>query len=304
MMGMMHPKRYRTSNWTRVGFLLCNIINQCINTNSHKKIPNFFLSVVETEYFAAERGCMIEMRARALIESKCDKLALNFITEALRVIRTCTNDHLLRRTISLLQHQSLLEMYFSLLYKFKESYRLKQELEEMEVESAKEFIVNSFATIDANEAKSSKLKSSSTSSIIDSTKRSSNKQTSCAVTRLHKYHGLVSQYALQLILVRMLSGEYGLYLDNIFTALLSEWVRRNKPKDNFDELFQKLINTAVSNAVVYDCCEVLYNMVRILKILSERKNSMWFSKSYYCCCCFFRSIQMNVKQHCEYFALN
>lgn len=218
----------------------------------------------ETEYFSEERGCMIEMRARALIESKkCERLALNFLTEALRAIRMCTNDHLLRRTVSLLQHQRLLEMYFSLLYKFKESSRLKQELEEMEIESAKEFIVNSFATVDANELKNPKLQLISES--FNAKKRSSAKQTSC-VLRLHKYHVLVTQYALQLILVRVLSGEYGLELDHIFSDLLTEWIRRNKSKPNFDELFQKLINTAVSNAVIYDCCEVLYKLVSSLKI--------------------------------------
>lgn len=220
----------------------------------------FVFYLPETEYFSAERGCMIEMRARALVESKCEKLALNFITEALRVIRACTNEHLLRRTVSMLQHQSLLEIYFSLLYKFRQSSRIKQELEEMELESVKEFIVNSFATIDANAAKH--LKSQAISSTSNTPKRSSTKQTTCAM-RLHKHHVLVSQYALQLILVRVLSGEYGLGLGDIFTALLSEWVQHNKPKENFDELFQKLINTAVSNAVVYDCCEVLYEMVRL-----------------------------------------
>lgn len=217
-----------------------------------------FVCFLETEYFTAERGCMIEMRARALIESKCDKLALNFITEALRVIRMCTNDHLLRRTVSLLQHQRMLEMYFSLLYKFKESSRLKQELEDMEIESAKEFIVNSFATVDANEAKSPQLQSISES--FNARRRSSSKQTTCAM-RLHKYHALVTQYALQLILVRVLSGEYGLGLDQIFIDILTTWIRRNKPKANFDELFQQLINTAVSNDVTYDCCEVLYKLV-------------------------------------------
>lgn len=199
---------------------------------------------------------MIEMRARALVESKCYKLALNFITEALRVIRMCTNDHLLRRTVSLLQHQRLLEMYFSLLYKFEEFSRLKQELEDMDIESAKEFIVNSFATGDAIAAKYPELHQS-----VNAKKRSStSKQTSCAM-RLYKYHALVSKYALQLILVRVLSGEYGLGLDQIFSALLTEWIRRNKANASFDELFQKLINTAVSNEVIYDCCEVLYKLV-------------------------------------------
>lgn len=219
----------------------------------------FFFELTETEYFTIERGCMIQMRVQALIESKCDKLALNLLTEALRVIRTCTNDHLLRRTISVLQHQNLLEMYFSLLYKFKESSRLKCELEAMDIEAAKEFIINSFATIDANEATNPKLKPNP-QAINTKMSKTDNKQS--YIVRLHKYHASVSQYALQLILVRMLSGEYGMDdLENVFTALLTEWIRRNKHKENFDELFQKLIQTASSNSVIYDCCEILYRLV-------------------------------------------
>lgn len=211
---------------------------------------------------------MIELRARALIESKCDRFALNFVTEALRSIRMCTDDHMLRRTVSVLQHQSLLEMYYSLLWKFKESSRLKTELEAMEIESAKEFIQYSFATIDANEMKLSKFKlqtngqaaGSSTKAAMALAKRSAGIQ--ACTQRLHKYHVLVSHYALQLILVRLLSGEYGMDdLETPFRTLLTEWILRNKPKDNFDELFQKLIQTASSNAVVYDCCEILYELV-------------------------------------------
>lgn len=191
------------------------------------------------------------MRARKLIESKCDKLAMNFITEALRVIRICTDDHLLRRTVSLLQHQSLLEMYYSLLFKFKDSNRLKTELEAMEIESAKEFIVNSFATIDAY--------------VANQNQRANNtqekKRQTCA-GRLHKYHVSVSQYALQLVLVRILSGEYGTDgLESAFQALLSEWIQRNKQRDDFDELFQKLIQTAASNSQIYSCCEILFDLV-------------------------------------------
>lgn len=295
MMVMLHREQYRKSNCTKViDFYLYNFCSfafhylDSIRSDGLKCfVLNFvFFFVIETEYFSTERGCMIEMRAHALIESKCDKLALNFITEALRAIRMCTNDHSLRRTVSLLQHQRLLEMYFSLLYKFKESSRLKQELEEMEIESAKEFIVNSFATVDANEAKNPKLQSNSES--FNAKKRSSSKQTSSSsscVMRLHKYHVLVSQYALQLILVRVLSGEYGLGLDYIFTDLLTEWIRRNKSQANFDELFQKLINTAVSNAVIYDCCEVLYKLVSplskfiIFSLLFTKKFSISFQST-------------------------
>lgn len=198
---------------------------------------------------------MIEIRMRKLIESKCDRLAMNFVTEALRVIRQCTDDHLLRRTVSLGQHQSMLEIYFSLLYKFKESSRLKIEFEAMELEQVKEFIINSFATIDAYMAMTTKLKQKQKS-------QSTGKKQQSSAQRLHKYQVSVSQYALQLILVRILSGKYCTDgLDNAFRQLLTEWIQRNRQQENFEELFQKLIQTAASNSKIYECCEILYEMV-------------------------------------------
>lgn len=203
---------------------------------------------------------MIDMRARKLIETKCDKLALNFVTEALRVVRMCTDEHLLRRTVSLGQHQSFLKIYFCLLYKFKETVRLKDELEAMDVQSAKEFILNSFATVDSYAATIQRR----TQSLASNATKKKQKQTAAA--RLHKYHVLVSQYALQLILVRILSGGYGRDdLQDIFRDLLTEWIRRNKCLNNFDELFRKVIQAASSNSQIYDCCEILYEMVRHFK---------------------------------------
>lgn len=193
---------------------------------------------------------MIEMRALKLIESKCDRLALNFISEALRVIRMCTDDHLLRQTVSCRQHLNLLELYFSLLYKFKESSRLKTELESMEIVSVKEFILNSFYSIDAYLA-NQKLQPKKGHTVT------------CA-GRLHKYHVSVSQYALQLILVRFLSGQYGTDgLGTVFEHLLTEWIRRNESRTDFHDLFQKIIQTAASNSQIYECCEIIFKRVMI-----------------------------------------
>lgn len=199
---------------------------------------------------------MIEMRLKKLIASKCDEFAMNFVTEALRAIRICTDDHMLRRVVSLGQHQSLMEIYFTLLYKFKKSARIKVELEALPLEWVKEFIINSFATIDDYEATNQRLQSSHSSNAM--------KKLRPAEFRLHKYHVSVSQYALQLILVRLLTGEYS--NDNseiIFKDLLTAWIRRNIAQNNFDELFQKLIQTASSNSQIYESCEILYDLVRI-----------------------------------------
>lgn len=197
---------------------------------------------------------------RKLIESKCDRLAMNFVTEALRIIRHCSDIHLLRRTVSLGQHQSMLEIYFSLLYKFKESSRLKIEFESMEFEQFKEFIINSFATIDAYMAMTTNLKLKQKSHGIAGKKQQTSAQ------RLHKYQVSVSQYALQLILVRILSGKYSMDgLDYEFKQLLVVWIQRNRQLENFEELFQKLIQTAASNSQIYECCEILYEMVSYTK---------------------------------------
>lgn len=206
-----------------------------------------------------ERGCMIEMRARKLIETKCDRLAMNFVTEALRAIRTSTDEHLLRRTVSLGQHQSLLEIYFSLLSKFKAIDRIQSELETMELETVKEFILNSFATIDAYVAiNAQKLRLKSQTGKKEQVQLSS-------AQRLHKYHVRVSEYALQLLLTRLLRGECGTDdVDKIFRPLLSKWIQRNKQMDNFDELFQRLTQTATSNTQIYECCEILFELVSVL----------------------------------------
>ncbi|XP_031617631.1 uncharacterized protein LOC116337332 isoform X2 [Contarinia nasturtii] len=208
----------------------------------------------EIEYFTIERGCMIDMRVKKLIASKCDRFAMNFVTEALRAIQTCTDDHMLRRVVSLGQNQSLLEIYFSFLYKFKESSRLKVELEAMHLDSAKEFILNCFATIDFYEATNQRLRSTIHAS-------NAMKKAHPAAARLHKYHVSVSQYALQLILVRLLAGEYGNDgVEATFRDLLTEWIRRNREQENFDKLFHKLIQTASSNSRIYECCEILYDL--------------------------------------------
>lgn len=210
------------------------------------------------------------MRARKLIETKCDRLAMNFVTEALRMIRLCSDEHILRKTVSLGQHQTLYEIYFSLMYKFKESSRLKVELEAMDLEQVIDFIVNSFASIDAHVALTKRLMEKEQQQQQQELQPPSpsqqqtgkKKQQLSSAARLHKYHVAVSQYALQLILVRILSGEYVTdCLDFAFRRLLIEWIRRNKELHNFDELFQKLIQTAATNARIYDCCEILYEMV-------------------------------------------
>lgn len=240
-----------------------NITSSSIDKNDHNYFNSIFPST-ELEYFSIERGCMIEMRARKLIETKCDRLAMNFVTEALRIIRLCNDEHILRKTVSLGQHQTLYEIYFSLMYKFKDSSRLKAELEAMDLEQVVDFIVNSFASIDAHVALTKKLvkKQQQQQPSPSQQQTGKRKEQLSATARLHKYHVAVSQYALQLILVRILSGEYTTdCLDYAFRRLLIEWIRRNKEVQNFDELFQKLIQTAATNARIYDCCEILYEMV-------------------------------------------
>lgn len=206
-----------------------------------------------------ERGCMIEMRAQKLIESRtCDDMALRFICRALRAIRTCTDDHMLRKTVSCRQLQSLLECYLSLLYKMKRYDKLRHELESMDLESVREFIVNSFWSV------SQYLTMNHKENCSTAKERNREKKTEKSwIDRLLKYHLSVCKYAVQLILTRILNEEYkNENLNETLGELLGIWIKQNRQQPNFNELFRRLVQTSKTSAQIYNCCEYFYRMVR------------------------------------------
>lgn len=255
--------------------------------------PHCYLAI---EYFASERGCMIMLRAQKLVEDKCDYYAMKFIRQAFRAIRSCTEAHPLRQVVSFRQHIVLLGIYLSLLYKYKKVDELKAELELMSFETAKDFILLSFASVkdeeeklnkqrieamqaanDANTTSQNKRKKKQDKKEEKKSNRKSTKAQQVSTTpdvvnipkptnasRLHKYHILVNQYALQLILVRILSTNDVVDLEgneNGIGDLLKLWIEENKHRDNFADLFRQLVQRAKADGTIFSICEFYHQTV-------------------------------------------
>lgn len=215
------------------------------------------------------------MRVRKLVESKCDQLALKLSRQAIRAIRYCTDAHPLRQTVSVRQHQSLLEVYLSLLFKYKKIAEIKDELQQMDYESSTEFLINSFSSINENESiivNRNAVAITSQRNEIDQNKIASIAITSTATpgsqlgkrlnsNRLHKHHVRVSQYALQLFIVRTLTEESNDTRNSTLEQFLGFWIEQHKHESNFQDLFAKLVHNAQNKFQKYICCESLYKTV-------------------------------------------
>lgn len=224
----------------------------------------FFVLVfdLEIEYFESERGCMIVMRVQKLVESKCDPMAFRLCRQAIHAIRLCTDAHPLRHTVSVRQHQSLLETYFSLLYKFNKLEDIKVELNAMDAESAVDYIENSFISIGKMEmviAKKKTTGSNSNASSIIPNKYDNH----LYVNRLHKYHVRISQYALQYFLVKSLRAEHSDENSYMIQRLLRLWLDQHQKEPNFHDLFSKLVLNSQTKFQIYLCCETLYRSVSV-----------------------------------------
>lgn len=209
---------------------------------------------------------MIEMRAQKLIEiGDCDDIAITFLSHALHAIYACTNDHLLRQTVSCRQLQSLLECYLSLLSKTRQMDRLKKELELMSLETIKEFIVNSFLSISEYD-RINQMKSSSSVDEENKSgkKRKKNKKVKKTwIEILLEHHISVSKFAVQFVLVRILNDEYKNdgNIDKILEKLLGIWIEQNRGESDFEELFTKLVMNTTDNRKIYECCESFHRLV-------------------------------------------
>lgn len=224
---------------------------------------------------------MITMRLKKLVESKCDELAVRFCGRALVAIRECSDTHALRQTVSVRQHQIILEAYFALLLKFKKMNELKQELEKMDFNLMGEFILNYINTINATEENTShtifdsstevpkKNPVPSQSQAVPSNSPSatnkciSNEQNHS--NRLHKYLVKVNEFALQLFVLRILNDSE--FAENTHRVTLQQfltiWIDQHKHEQNFGTLFKKLIANSRKRPQMYISCEILYNQVSI-----------------------------------------
>lgn len=210
---------------------------------------------------------MIVMRAQKLVESKCDQLAFRLCRQAIHAIRLCTDVHPLRHTVSVRQHQSLLETYLSLLFKSKRLDEVNAELDAMDGGSAVEYIENSFISISKTEVLLARKISNITNgngngtgtTIATATTTDVNSQ--FCVNRLHKYLVRVSQYALQYILLKALRADHSDENAHVVCRLLRLWMDQHRTEDNFHELYSKLVLNSKTKFQIYLCCEILYRAV-------------------------------------------
>lgn len=202
-----------------------------------------------------EHGCMIVLRLRKLVESKCDKLALNFSHKAIEAFRRSSDIQPLHLTVC--QTQDLQETYLSLLFKFKKLEMLKKELESMDDDSAYDFLRSSLDREAVDKATMEKTEQINPVLATTVDKKS-------GFNRLLKYRTRVNQYALQLYVIRLLSNDSFSEEANAdrLKHYLKRWIEHYKDEKNFKDLFRKLVNNSHCRLQQYVACGVLFDMVR------------------------------------------
>lgn len=195
------------------------------------------------------------MRTQNLIDAKCDKFALKLIERIIYAIRRCTNCHPLRKTLSIMQHQYLLQAYFSLLFKFKRIDHLKNELNAIDLESALKFIEYTYFKCDHFQASQSQWKN-----IIDAELKITN--------RLHKFTQHMKQFSLQFFLIKFLRNnvEHNVNYDRIIQIMIKIWLIAHHDSEDFNIMFTKLVENTSTNMLTYLCCDTLYKTVSLLTI--------------------------------------
>lgn len=217
----------------------------------------------EIEFFAIERGCMIDLRAKKLVEIRLFPMALNFTRHALRAIRACTYSLALQQNISERQILVMMEIYYALLFEGRKSDSLNSELKALNLDLADRFIQHLFASLKDY-------------SKLDSVSKTSNKSTNKSnekrlwIHKIYKPYKRMSQYSLQFILKRILNDGYADC--NILNDLLSIWINEYKKCDDFELKFRILVQASKTNSLIYDCCELFYRLVSVICISIEHSN--------------------------------
>lgn len=256
--------KHQMHNWTKVkrrceknGFI--RVIKhsvQCIKRTYFIDILNFLFST-ERQFFEMERGCMIVLRLRKLIESKSDKHAFNFCQKALQAIRTSRSDQPLRQNVSVRQHQDLQEAYMSLLVKYKKYVQLKDEIEELEEGALYAFLRCSIETERVEKAADEQANNEALVPMAPKRKKN----------RLLKYQCQVNQFAIQLYVQRLLSIEnFESDHQKKLNYFLGLWLHQYKNDDGFRDKFKTLVDCAYSRFHLYLACEKLWQEVKYFQI--------------------------------------
>lgn len=217
-------------------------------TSNSSNIFFAILALEEMEFFTKERGCMIELRAQKLVESKLNSMAIKFVRHAIRAIRACAPGHMLPTNITSGQYQCIMEIYFTLLLDEEMKSILKKELMAFDIQSAKQFIVNTHKTL-RDMAEKTPLK----------TKKSDKRRS--WLDRLREQYIYMSSYVLNVILKRIMDENPPQEINTqSMKEILEIWMYNNRNADDFEEKFRALVNTK-SKARIYHCCEYFLETV-------------------------------------------
>lgn len=190
---------------------------------------------------------MIMMRLEKLVETKCDRMALNFCQKVLQAIRNSSETENLYTTVTTGNFQKLQRILLSLMVKLKQFDALKATVQAMDFDTLTDFLRYSR---DA-EYKAQQITDDPTL-LTPQLKRSSE-------IRLLKHLSIVNRYALNTYLGRLFAMKpfnEDLYRE-LFVHYLTIWVRQNRDNRLFHELFKELVSDAVDNVTAFIACDAL-----------------------------------------------
>lgn len=214
----------------------------------------FSTDMDEIEFFNTERGCMIEIRAQKLVESKLFELAIKLTRHALRAIRACMHSHSLHANLAALQHHCIMEIYYALMFKYQLRQQLESELMALDLITANNFIHSTIATI--NDTIDISMKNQSNPKQPDRKRPWLN--------RIKKPYTYMGHFALQFVIRRILNEEQPeLDSSQVLKNLLYLWINEHRNDTAFESLFRELVQTQFQSRI-YDCCEYFYEKVNII----------------------------------------
>lgn len=205
---------------------------------------------------------MIMLRLLKLIDTKCDRLALNFCQKALQAIRASSGTEALRTSVTEGNYQKLQQTYLSLLVKFKQGDVLKATLKAMDYDTATDFLRYSR---DAEITERASLINSEQSNAVPITSTSTTAvPKKPSEYRLLKYLSKVNKIALNSYLIQLFEMET--FVEDkhrdLMTHYLAIWIREHRSENNFHALFKNLVNRATSSARIFIACDILCIEVR------------------------------------------
>lgn len=195
---------------------------------------------------------MIIMRLERLVDTKCDKLAVNFCQKALQAIRASGPSEVLQTSVTTGNYQRLLRNWLALLVKLKQFDTMKSILESMSDEDISDFLRFSRDAELSQRTAEITQQSLPLPLATPATKRSTEH-------RLLKNLSRVNQIALHLYIIRLLRMDpFDEELNrNILLHYLTLWISDYSDKEDFDTLFKDLLKNAATSRQSFIACDAL-----------------------------------------------